>query len=413
VKANKPFMTDPQNIRIEDYDYPLPAELIAQYPLEKRDASRLLFYNKGLIEEQKFKNLPELLPSPALLVFNDTRVIRARFNFQKSSRAKIEIFCLEPIAPTADLQQAFAATDESHWKCYVGNLKKWKEGRLQLEISSNSIKLAVWAEKTGSEKDTVNIQFTWNNSSLSFSEAMEAAGHIPLPPYISREDEEADASRYQTIFAREQGSVAAPTAGLHFTEKVMASLARNRIATKWITLHVGAGTFKPVSAETISGHDMHHENYSVSRELILSLLESVANPVIPVGTTSMRTLESIYWLGVKLIKHGVPDEFHTGQWEPYKTDEESLSKEQALLALLDHMDKNGTNTLHASTGLLIAPGYRFRICNGLITNFHLPKSTLLLLVAALVGDNWRKAYTFALEKKFRFLSYGDSCLFLP
>ena len=406
-------MTNPRNIRIEDYDYPLPPELIAQYPLEKRDASRLLFYNKGLIEEAHFANLSELLPSPALLVFNDTRVIRARFVFYKSTGARIEIFCLEPIAPSVDLQQAFAATNESHWKCYAGNLKKWKAGKLQLEASVNGQKVIINAWKTGSEKDTISVKFTWSDASLSFSEVMEAAGHVPLPPYISRDDEETDVSRYQTIFAREQGSVAAPTAGLHFTEKVMASLHKNGITTKWITLHVGAGTFKPVSAESISGHNMHHENYSISRDLINHLTEPASKPVIPVGTTSMRTLESLYWLGAKLRRHGSNIDFFTGQWEPYNEDCENLSKEEALKTLLDHMDQTGMNTLHASTGLLIAPGYRFRICKGLITNFHLPKSTLLLLVAALIGQDWKKAYTFAIRQKFRFLSYGDSCLFLP
>lgn len=406
-------MSNPRIIHIEDYNYQLPPERIAQYPLETRDASRLLISDNGVLSDAKFTELPEHLPSESMLVFNDTRVIRARFIFYKPSGARIEIFCLEPVFPTSELQQALASNNESHWKCYVGNLKKWKQGKLQLEIPLINKQIKVWAEKNGSEKDTVNIRFTWSDQGKTFSELMENAGHIPLPPYINREDEELDQSRYQTIFASEQGSVAAPTAGLHFTERIMNALDQKGIARRWVTLHVGAGTFKPVSSDSIGQHEMHFEKYSVVRDLIMKLLENLSKPVIPVGTTSMRTLESLYWLGVKIHSRTAQVELITNQWEPYEHNDSEINTETALTALLKYMDHWNLNTLNASTGLLIAPGYKFRICTGLITNFHLPKSTLLLLVAALVGPGWRNAYQYAIDQKFRFLSYGDSCLFIP
>ena len=406
------MMSDPRNIRIDDYDYPLPPGLIAQYPLPNRDASRLLVYNKGKLSDTLFTQLPNLLPSPGLLVFNDSRVIRARFAFHKSSGARIEIFCLEPIAPTGNLQQAFSATSESHWKCYIGNLKKWKEGKLHLDISVKGKKLSLVAEKAGYQKDTISVKFAWNNPDLTFSEIMDAAGHIPLPPYINRNDEEIDASRYQTIFASEQGSVAAPTAGLHFTEKIMEALHHKGVASKRLTLHVGAGTFKPVSSDNIGAHDMHHEFYSVTRDLIAYLINHDSKPLIPVGTTSMRTLESLYWLGLKLAISRTAVSLNTGQWDPYEKHPE-ISRQSALKALLKYLDSLQLDVLHAATELIIVPGYRFRLCSGLITNFHLPKSTLLLLVAALMGQDWEKAYQYAIDKNFRFLSYGDSCLFIP
>lgn len=407
------MMSDPQSIRIEDYSYELPPERIAQYPLETRDASRLLIFNNGLISQANFSELPGCLPPETMLVFNDTRVIRARFIFHKPSGARIEIFCLEPVSPTSELQQALASNTESHWKCYVGNLKKWKQGKLQLETLLKKKPIKVWAEKTGSEKDTVNIRFTWSDQGKTFSELMENTGHIPLPPYINREDEELDQTRYQTIFASVQGSVAAPTAGLHFTDRMMNALDQIGIMRKWLTLHVGAGTFKPVSSESIGQHEMHFEKYSVTRDLIIKLLDHKGKPVIPVGTTSMRTLESLYWLGVKILREGSQFELITNQWEPYESNSKPIIMETALTALLKYMDHRSLNVLNTSTGLLIAPGYKFRICTGLITNFHLPKSTLLLLVAALVGPRWRKAYQYAVDQKFRFLSYGDSCLFIP
>lgn len=405
-------MSNPRTIRIEDYNYQLPPERIAQYPLETRDASRLLVFDNGSLSQAKFSELPGYLPPDSMLVFNDTRVIRARFIFYKPSGARIEIFCLEPVFPTSELQQALGSNTESHWKCYVGNLKKWKHGKLQLEISLNNKRINVWAEKTGSEKDTIDIRFTWSDQGKTFSELMEYAGHIPLPPYINREDVEMDQTRYQTIFASEQGSVAAPTAGLHFTERIMNALDQKGIARKWVTLHVGAGTFKPVSSDSIGQHEMHFEKYSVACDLIIKLLDHKGKPVIPVGTTSMRTLESLYWLGVKILREGPQVELITNQWEPYENNSR-VNKENALTTLLKYMDQQGLNTLNASTGLLIAPGYQFSICKGLVTNFHLPKSTLLLLVAALVGPGWRSAYQFAIDQKFRFLSYGDSCLFIP
>ncbi len=406
-------MSDPRHIRIQDYDYELPLRQIAQYPLEQRDSSSLLLYNCGKTESHPFLALPYLLPPESFLVFNDTRVIRARFLFYKTSGAKIEIFCLEPVHPTADLQLAFSATTESYWKCYIGNARKWKNGRLELSVNTKAGETLVWAEKINMENDTAIVRFTWSNNELSFSEIMEACGHIPLPPYIDRSDNEDDIVRYQTIFARIQGSVAAPTAGLHFTEKTFALLKQKNILTHWLTLHVGAGTFKPVSSETIGRHNMHFENYIVTRELILKLLLHENKPVIPVGTTSMRTLESIYWLGVRILNNELHNDLITNQWEPYDKNHDNVSLNAALQALLSHFDNHGLSSLNASTGLIIAPGYKFRVCSGLITNFHLPKSTLLLLVAALIGDDWRKAYDFALENDFRFLSYGDCCLFIP
>jgi len=405
-------MADPREIRIEDYNYFLPQELIAQYPLEKRDLSRLLVYSGGEIREDRFRNLPALLPSDSMLVFNDSKVIRARFMFNKPSGASVEIFCLEPVEPTADLGRAFAAKDESHWKCYVGNLKKWKGGKLYTATKISDKQTEIWAEQIRLENDTVLVRFTWSRDDLSFSEIMEAAGHIPLPPYIQRNDDILDASRYQTIFAREPGSVAAPTAALHFTDTVLNNLKEKGISTQKLTLHVSAGTFKPVSSETIGGHDMHSEHYSVTRDFLERLLEHIGKQVIPVGTTSMRTLESLYWLGLKLKQNNLAP-LITGQWEPYSEDHGDGMVQESLKAILNFMDTLDLETIHASTGLLIAPGYRFRICNGLVTNFHLPKSTLLLLVSALIGDDWKKAYNFAIERKFRFLSYGDSCLFLP
>lgn len=406
-------MSDPTQIQIEDYDYPLPAERIAQYPLVGRDASRLLFYNRGLISDKLFSDLPELLPADSLLVFNDTRVIRARFEFHKSSGARIEVFCLEPIAPTADLQQAFSSNSESYWKCYIGNLKKWKSESITLNLNLPDRNISVVASNIGPDKDAVLVRFSWNDPSVTFAEIMEQAGHIPLPPYITRPDEQDDTVRYQTVYARSQGSVAAPTAGLHFTDHMLEHLGHKRFKKQWVTLHVGAGTFKPVKAETIGSHDMHFENYSVSRELIAALLDHKNQALIPVGTTSTRTLESLYWLGLRIRNCDYKTPLITTQWEPYNTRSHIISKEQAFKALLNYLDENGSDILHASTGLLIAPGYTFRVCTGLITNFHQPKSTLLLLVAALVGPEWQDVYSFALEKGFRFLSYGDSSLLIP
>ncbi len=404
-------MTDPRNIQIEDFNYLLPAELIAQYPLPIRDQSRLLVWKNGHPEEKVFTNLPSLLPPNATLVFNNTRVIRARFIFAKATGAHIEVFCLEPASPTADLQIALAGHHQSTWKAYVGNLKKWKNEVLELSTDASGANLKIWARKENVESDTVIVTFTWSNPQLSFGEVMELAGHIPLPPYIHRPDTPADASSYQTVYALQDGSVAAPTAGLHFTDRVLDDLKRNGIGTEWITLHVGAGTFKPVSSSEIGQHEMHSEAYIIRKDVITRLLASTL--IIPVGTTSMRTLESLYWLGSKIMRSGGQIDLFTGQWEPYSPDNEQVSTSEALHALIGYMEQNKTDVIQASTALMIAPGYRFRLCRGLVTNFHLPKSTLLVLIAAIVGPDWKKAYEFALERKFRFLSYGDSSIFLP
>ncbi len=406
-------MSDPRSLRIEDYDYHLPLGHIAQYPLRNRDDSRLLFYKDGKTASSAFSDLPDLLPPETLLVLNDTRVIRARLLFHKTTGAKIEIFCLEPVYPADDSQHSFTSSGVCYWKCYVGNAKKWKHGKLKLIFTSPAGEVSLCVEKIHTEKDTVIVRFTWNNPSLNFLEVMETCGHVPLPSYISRIDNEDDEIRYQTIFAREQGSVAAPTAGLHFTDRIFKSLERKGIEKQWITLHVGAGTFKPVSSERIGQHNMHFENYIVTRELILKLLVCNNKLIIPVGTTSMRTLESIYWLGARILGQGVQTRLVTTQWEPYGAGDAKISVENALYALLNYLDMHKSNVLHASTGLIIAPGYQFRICSGLITNFHLPKSTLLLLVAALIGNDWREVYQYALNQDYRFLSYGDSCLFIP
>ncbi len=404
-------MADPKIIDINEYDYLLPDERIAQYPLAQRDESRLLVYKAGLISESTFNHLPQHLPNNAMLVFNNSRVIRARLVFKKRSGARIEVFCLEPDFPTTDLHQAFASRTESHWKTYVGNLKKWKHELLEMQVPIQNTIVSLWAQKTGIRHDIVFVKFTWSDTSVCFGEIMEAAGHVPLPPYIHRSDDELDKERYQTIFATEHGSVAAPTAGLHFTTGLLGALAKKNISQQWITLHVGAGTFKPVGEGGVRNHEMHQESYFVTRDMIEAICSDDLT-IIPVGTTSMRTLESLYWVGAKILRYGASVALSTSQWEPYENNTPAVDKKAALQALLNLLDFEKSNTLHCTTSLLIAPGYKFRICNGLITNFHMPKSTLLLLVAALVGSDWKKAYQFALDHQFRFLSYGDACLFL-
>ena len=394
------------------FDYELPEERIAQYPLPERDASRLLVCGDKGISDDVFSSAGNYLPARSLLVFNDTRVIHARLRFRKPTGSFIEIFCLEPLPQGTDIQAAFSQKVSSRWKCLVGNLKRWKSGPLHLEAvhGNRPLKLAV-AYETPLEEGTHAIRFTWEDPALSFAEVIENAGTIPLPPYIGRDAEPGDRERYQTVYAANDGSVAAPTAGLHFTGPLLDSLSERGMEFARVTLHVGAGTFKPVTASAVSDHVMHVERIQVSAAVIGQLLCNTDRPVVAVGTTSARTLESLYWLGVHLVR--MPGSHPSvGQWDPYHhPDDKEISREEALGALLSYLQHSGADGFSGETRLMIVPGYRFRILSGLVTNFHMPRSTLLLLVAALAGERWREAYEYALEHGFRFLSYGDACLF--
>ena len=403
-------MNDVKHISIEEYDYPLPEERIAKYPLPERDASNLLVLKDNEIKKSQFKYVGEFLPQDTLLVFNETKVIRARLQFHKATGSRIEIFCLEP---EKDYQVAFSATSPVRWKCLIGNSKRWKEGKLAMELSVGGKPVVLSAERISQNDQYAEIEFSWTPENLSFASVLEAAGEIPLPPYLHRDAEPDDRDRYQTVFARYDGSVAAPTAGLHFTQPLIAALREQGFTFDEVTLHVGAGTFKPVSTDTIGEHAMHSETIIVRKSLIQNLINQIGKPIIPVGTTSTRTLESLYWIGVMLKEQGLAlRPLHVEQWFPYE-DHAPMSATEALQIIVDYLDKHGLTRLEASTALMIAPSYQMRIITGLITNFHQPKSTLLLLVSALIGERWKDCYRFALDNGFRFLSYGDSCLFLP
>lgn len=395
------------HIRIEDYDYPLPDDRIARYPLERRDASRLLEYRDGKISEHHFYDIPALLPENALMIFNDTKVVPARLHFCRPTGAHIEIFCLEPVEP-AEYVSMFSVTEKCRWKCMIGNVKRWKSDVLSLynpgnapEITALGLK-ACLVERTG---ETSVVEFSWNGD-IPFSKVLELCGSVPIPPYLNRETEEIDKERYQTLYAHYRGSVAAPTAGLHFTEEVLDAIKGRGIETATVCLHVGAGTFLPVKTSDVAEHTMHREPFAVTRELIGKLRDG-GRPVVAVGTTSVRTLESLYFAGVECIEKGHPDE--TGQWEPYGR-EYGYTLAESMDALLGYMDANGIDTYIAGTKIIIVPGYRFRVVDVLVTNFHQPQSTLLLLISAFVGGGWRPVYDYALEHGFRFLSYGDSSL---
>ena len=403
-------MNDVKHISIEAYDYPLPDERIAKYPLPERDASNLLVLKDNEIRKSQFKHIGDFLPKDALLVFNETKVIRARLQFHKATGSRIEVFCLEP---EKDYQVAFSATSPVRWKCLIGNAKRWKEGKLSMELTVGGKPVVLSAERISQNDQYAEIEFSWTPEILPFASVLEAAGEIPLPPYLHRDAEPDDRDRYQTVFARYDGSVAAPTAGLHFTQSLIAALREQGFAFDEVTLHVGAGTFKPVSTDTIGEHAMHSETVVVRKSLIQNLINHFGKPIIPVGTTSTRTLESLYWIGVMLKEQGMElRPLHVEQWFPYES-HEALTAAEALQLIVDYLDKHGLTRLEASTALMIAPGYKMRVITGLITNFHQPKSTLLLLVSALIGDRWKDCYRFALDNGFRFLSYGDSCLFLP
>ncbi|OKL39444.1 S-adenosylmethionine:tRNA ribosyltransferase-isomerase [Pontibacter flavimaris] len=403
-------MADPKKLAIKDFVYELPEERIAKFPLPERDQSRLLLYQKGQITDHTFTDLPALLPPHTLLVFNDTRVVQARLLLQKETGGLVEIFCLEPVAPHREVQLAMQQTGHSTWKCLVGNNKRWKSGPVRLYFEGGMLQ----AEREAQQEGHFLIRFTWEPAELTFAEVLERCGRLPLPPYLNRDLTPDDHTRYQTIYANQKGAVAAPTAGLHFTDRVLAALASQSIATAYLTLHVGAGTFKPVKSDTMETHEMHAEQLYISKRILERLLQQQGKPVIPVGTTSMRSLESIFWLGAKVLQQPElpPQELHVSQWQAYESINPPSATE-ALQALLDYMDRQRVDHLHASTQIIIAPGYTFRMCQGLVTNFHQPESTLLLLVSALIGENWRNVYRHALAHDYRFLSYGDSSLLLP
>ena len=405
----------PENIFIKDYTYELTEERIAKYPLPQRDESKLLIYKNGKIEENNYYNLDKYIPSNSLLVFNNTKVVEARLIFQKSSGSVIELFCLEPAEEYPDITTAMMQKKKVLWKCLIGGAKKWKDEsliKMIKMIESDSKEVELVAKKIKKLTDDFLIEFSWNDASLSFAEILHHTGSVPLPPYLHREAEETDKKRYQTIYAKYEGSVAAPTAGLHFTERLFQKLEKKNIQRDFVTLHVGAGTFKPVKTETISEHEMHAEFFEVQKIFIENLLYHLDKNIIVVGTTSLRTIESLYWLGVKTIFQAEisQHDLQLQQWEVYNIDASDISTEQALQSLLQWMNKNQTEVLVTKTQIIIVPGYELKIVNGLITNFHQPQSTLLLLVASIVGDHWKKIYSYALENNFRFLSYGDGSL---
>ena len=399
-------MNIPSNLSISDFNYPLPDERIAKYPLAERDQSKLLVYNNGDISEDVFRNLSAHLDSDSVIVTNNTKVIRARMEFFKDSGARIEIFCLEPHQP-AEYSTMFSQTGSCVWLCYVGNSKKWKSGPLTKQIGNGEKSTTLSITRIGTDRDAQLIRFEWDNPSVAFGEIVDWAGQIPIPPYLNRKSEAIDDVRYQTIYSAEKGSVAAPTAGLHFTQTVFDSLKAKGIEHLNVTLHVGAGTFKPVQTPTIGEHPMHIEHFVLSDEILKPLCNN-HKKVVAVGTTTVRTLESMYWLGVK-AKLGLENPLDLDQWEAY-TLPDNVSVSDAFEALLELLHKSGHEELTASTCIMIAPGYQYKVVDTLITNFHQPQSTLLLLVSALIGDNWHRVYDYALAHDFRFLSYGDSCL---
>ena len=404
-------MKNIQEIAIAEYDYPLPDERIAKYPLAERDTSKLLLYKSGEIVEERFSNLPAFIPQGTLMVFNNTRVIQARLRFRKETGAQIEVFCLEPEQP-ADYQQVFQETKECVWQCLVGNSNRWKGGVLSQVINIAGVDVTLSVERVSSAAAVNLVRFFWDGC-FSFAELLEAAGELPIPPYLNRKTEENDLNTYQTVYSKVKGSVAAPTAGLHFTPAVLSALDAAGVQRGEVTLHVGAGTFRPVKSELIADHEMHEEYIEVQRTLIERLV-AAGGTAVAVGTTSVRTLESLYFLGVKVSENPTIEEseLFVEQWDPYSR-EHNLSTVDALKALLLWLDAKGLDRVHSHTRIMIAPGYKFRIVRAIVTNFHQPKSTLLLLVSAFIGGDWRRVYDYALANDFRFLSYGDSSLLIP
>ncbi len=403
-----------RNIRIEDYDYPLPESRIAFYPASQRDRSKLLIYNKkeNKITDDVFYQLPDFLTENQWLVFNNSKVIHARLLVHNATGAAIEIFCLEPLSPTNDPAVAFTLSGQVTWKCMVGNARKWKHP-LEIEVPLNERVIRIKAERGEAVEGTFEVTFTWAESEVSFAEWIEAYGKVPLPPYIHRDAEESDTERYQTVYARHDGSVAAPTAGLHFTDELLHTLNEKGVETEYVTLHVGAGTFKPVSSETIGDHFMHEEKIVITEDFIRKLLSNRDKQLIAVGTTVTRTLESLFVIGAKLHL-GLENPLLVEQWETYDNPAiHEVTVNQSLTAILDYLKQHDTDLLRASTRLIILPTYKRHIVDGLITNFHQPKSTLLLLISNFLGEDWHRIYQHALESDYRFLSYGDSNLYLP
>ena len=408
---------NPRHIHISDYNYPLPDERIAKFPLAQRDHSKLLVFENGDISEDIFYNITGHLPKGALMVFNNTKVIQARMHFRKETGALIEVFLLEPAEP-ADYELMFQTNGKCAWHCLVGNLKKWKEGQLSRSFDVNGKTVTLSVERLHEERTSHWVEFRWDNPDVSFAEILDAAGELPIPPYLNRDTQESDKTTYQTVYSKIKGSVAAPTAGLHFTDKVLADIDAHGIDREELTLHVGAGTFKPVKSEEIEGHEMHTEYICVNKKTIDKLIAH-GGKAIAVGTTSVRTLESLYYMGVKLHENPnlTEEQLHVGQWEPYDYAERlaaegtaPLDTIDALREISDYLDRNSRKALHSSTQIIIAPGFEYHIVDILVTNFHQPQSTLLLLVSAFVKGEWRRIYDYALAHDFRFLSYGDSCL---
>ena len=405
---------DTKHIQIKDFNYNLPDERIAKFPLAKRDNSKLLLYRHGEVTEDVFHNIAQYLPKGALMVFNNTKVIQARLHFRKETGALIEVFLLEPYMP-ADYEQMFQTTGHCSWLCMIGNLKKWKEGSLKRTFDVKGKEVTLVAERKEDVHKSYRVDFSWDASDVSWAELLDAVGELPIPPYLNRETQESDKTTYQTVYSKIKGSVAAPTAGLHFTPEVLADIDRHGIDREELTLHVGAGTFKPVKSEEIQDHEMHTEYICVHRQTLEKLIRHEAK-AIAVGTTSVRTLESLYYIGVKLEKtlDLSEEELHVCQWEPYEnTVAKPITPLKAIENILAYLDKHGLSALHASTQIIIAPGYEYNIVKMLVTNFHQPQSTLLLLVSAFVHGDWRKIYNYALAHDFRFLSYGDSSLLIP
>lgn len=407
-------MEDPRQIRIKEYDYPLPDERIAKFPLKERDCSKLLVYDQGEIKEDIFHNISKYISKDELIIFNNTRVIQARMHFNRKTGALIEVFCLEPFFP-ADYAENFQQTSRSEWLCMVGNLKKWKDEILEKELIIGGKTVTLRAERHEAIGTSHRVSFTWDDAGITFADILEQFGELPIPPYLNRASQESDKTTYQTVYSKIKGSVAAPTAGLHFTDRVLESLRSNGTELKEITLHVGAGTFKPVKSELIEGHEMHTEWISVSREVIEALIRHEGQ-CVAVGTTSVRTLESLYQIGLRIHGRQEPGEedLKVLQWQPYETAGEAvISSKQALEAILSYMDKHGIEVLNTATQIIIAPGYTYHIVKKIVTNFHQPQSTLLLLVSAFLKGDWKRVYDYALEHDFRFLSYGDSSILIP
>lgn len=403
---------DTKHIRIKDFNYDLPESRIAKFPVAQRDHSKLLIYDKGKVSEDVFYNITDYLPKGSLMIFNNTRVIKARIHFRKETGAIIEVFLLEPAEP-ADYEQMFQTNGSCSWLCLVGNLKKWKEGALKRVFDIKGTQVTLTATYRQEHGTSHWIYFAWDNKDITFADILENVGELPIPPYLKRDTQESDKVTYQTVYSKIKGSVAAPTAGLHFTEDVLKAIDDKGIEREELTLHVGAGTFKPVKSEEIAGHNMHTEYICVLKSTLKKLIEHNACAVA-VGTTSVRTLESLYYVGVRLSKN--PDlkeeQLHIDQWEPYET-QTDLSPVEALQNIVDYLDRNGQNSFHGSTQIIIAPGYEYKIVKMLVTNFHQPQSTLLLLVSAFVHGDWKTIYDYALSHDFRFLSYGDSSLLIP